>query len=495
MTPRQEWDLRGQLAEQGLSPSEINHHIQSEKQKSQSEPMPQPSPEKKAGDGFVKSLVKSAASPFLRLGATAQAFGTSKIFGGKGADTSDKNIPFFGPQKPITTAKDALGVGAELASFAVGGGGATQLAKQGLKQAVTRGAIQGAKAGGLSGALYGGGQAAQQDKSTGQIFTDTLKGGAAGALAGGVLGGAVPAVSKTLQKTSEAVSGSLPKLNPLSGEARIINQRATELLKLENSNARLRKLSENSSSKGIDVKKLLAESDLLHNSIDDTGTIRTQDAIANLNEFIRPQEGVVRQNLEKEGKRIPLGMVEAKLKTVVNDSGLKGGAKLRALKNVEDDIAGYALEVDKDGYIPLAVIHDAKVDKYANINYLNPESKRADKAIARGLKELIEDHSKIGADKLNKELAPYFALQKYLEVLDGRKVEGGKLGKYFAQTLGGIAGSHFGPLGTVIGAEAAGRIRGAMMKSKFSSKLGRELQQSPTMQKAVEAGKDKVINL
>jgi len=181
---------------------------------------PQTSNEQK-GDGFFKSLAKSVASPFLRLGATAQAFGTSKIFGGKGADTSDKNLPFFGPQKPITTAKDALGVGAELASYAVGGEGTAQVAKQGLKGLVKQGIVSGAKAGAASGALYSGGKAAQDNKSAGQIFSDTLKGGAAGAAVGGVLGGAVPlatqgarrVLDKAQTRVFEAVT---PKVNELT---------------------------------------------------------------------------------------------------------------------------------------------------------------------------------------------------------------------------------------------------------------------------------------
>src|ERR1044072_416535 len=154
MTSQQEQQLRLQAQVRGYDAETTERFIEFAKQKEQTAPTPQPTPQKQEGEGFFKSLAKGVASPFLRLGATAQAFGTSKILGGPGADTSPKNVPFFGEQKHITTAKDALGVGAELASYAVGGGEATQIAKQGFKQAVKQGVIQGAKAGGLSGALY-----------------------------------------------------------------------------------------------------------------------------------------------------------------------------------------------------------------------------------------------------------------------------------------------------------------------------------------------------
>jgi hypothetical protein len=294
-------------------------------------------------------------------------------------------------------------------------------------------------------------------------------------------------VSKTIQKTGEAVSQAA-KANPLSTQSRVVTNRLSELTKLENSNSKLRKLSTNSTSKGIDVKKMLAETDLLHNAVDDTGTIRTQNAIHDLNEFIRPQENVISQNLQKERNKIALGTVELHLKDAIDKSGLKGGAKIRALKNVEDDLAGYALEADEAGQIAVSILHDAKVDKYANINYLNPETKRADKAIAKGLKELVEKNTKsVDVKQLNQELSQWYSLQQYLEALDGKKVDGGKLGKYFAQTLGAVAGSHFGPLGTIAGAEIAGRVKGAAMTSKFSSKVGKNLEHSQAMQRAIEA--------
>ena len=76
-----------------------------------------------------------------------------------------------------------------------------------------------------------------------------------------------------------------------------------------------------------------------------------------------------------------------------------------------------------------------------------------------------------------------------LEKLDGKKVEGGKLGKYFAQTVGGMVGSHFGPLGAIAGAELGGGIKGVQMSSKFKGKTGIPLKQSEDMQRAVSQSK------
>ncbi len=512
MTKDQEFQLRKQAADRGYNPQQINQFIQFAKQKT---PAAQPTPpQKEKGEGFLKSLVKDpiktlVVKPGTRIAqAGVSAYGAltgnTELQDRAAQDTNVKipllgNFKIEGQKTGLAGAKQIAGDAAKSASYLYTPGKAASVLKGGLSGAVKKGVIQGAKTGAIGGGLYTGGQAAQDNKSAGGIFMDTLKGATAGAITGGAIGGAVPLAAKGAQGASSLVKKGINKVSPnmgLAPEAKIIASRNKELTKLENSYAALRKQSTKASERSIDVKKMLAETDLLHNAVDETGTIRTQNAISELNEFIRPQEDVISKSLQNEGRKIPLAMVEAKLKAAVNDSGLKGGAKLRALKNVADDIEGYALEADKDGYISVAVIHDAKVDKYANINYLNPESKRADKAIAKGLKEMVEEHTKsVDVKGLNEELSQYYTLQKYLEALDGKKVDGGKLGKYFAQTVGSIVGSHFGPLGTIVGAEVGGRIKGAQLSSKLGGKIGRQLEQSTAMKSAVEKTKGKIIRL
>lgn len=307
--------------------------------------------------------------------------------------------------------------------------------------------------------------------------------GVAGPLVGEAAGAALrPLATKT------GLLGEAPRVQ------QVVTNRQGELQKLEDSYATLRKASSKAQAKGIDVKTILSQTDLLRGAVDKTGTIRTQAAIKELNDFIRPQEDVITKNLQKEGTKVPLQMVQRTLTKTVMDSSLEGGALERALQNVETDMKGLARRADKDGFIPLATVHNAKVDKYANINYLNPESKKADKIIAKGLKDLVVARAKsIDVDALNKELAPHYAVQDFLEKLDGKKVAGGKLGRYFAQTLGGVVGSHFGPLGAVAGAELGGRLKGASMSATFKGRTGGILQRSDAMNAAVEKGKQTVI--
>ncbi len=88
-------------------------------------------------------------------------------------------------------AGEALESGTDIASMAIGGGqGANALTQP---NTFIKGAIQGAKAGALTGGVFGAGQgtakALQEDKSTGDIITSGLTGGAVGAITGGAIGG------------------------------------------------------------------------------------------------------------------------------------------------------------------------------------------------------------------------------------------------------------------------------------------------------------------
>lgn len=470
--------------------------------------------------GFLQSMAQGIASPFLRVGAsvgglasgignTAQAIGSSLKGDQAGFERNKKeaqyaldsnrerDFGYLGKVKPVALQNvgegavksfaDAAGVGAEIGSYAVGGGGVKNVVGQGLKGAIKGGAIQGAKAGLVSGALAGGGKSLQEGKSALSVIGDTVLGGAIGGVSGAVLGGAISGV------TSKLTGGKSKLLD--SKVKDVINDNYKGLKKLDDSYKVLNKISKGAEAKGYDVKKVLAESDLLHGVVDTNGHINTKDAIIELNDFMKPQEGVISKSLQREGRAVPLESVRQELISKVNESGLKGGAKLRALKAIEEDIAGYALDATPDGMLPVSVIHDAKVDKYANINYLNPESKRADKAIANGLKSLVENNTdSVDVKALNGELAQFYAVQKYLEALDGRKVEGGKLGRYFAQTIGAVAGSHFGPFGTIIGAETAGRIKGLQMASNFSRKTGKILEHSDAMKSAISNNASSGVN-
>lgn len=439
------------------------------------------------GGSMVAGLLKTPARLATNLINAGQI-----ITGNKPTQPFDSK--FLGEVKPVGESgnfgqdlKDATGAGLEMSSYLVGGGeakGATTALKEGslLAKPFLKAALSGAKSGAIIGALGGAGSELQNPNST--IGSTAIQGGL-GALTGAGTGGLLETGGKLLEKI-----GILNKLHPEAKNNAIIQNRLNELDKLDAYNS-LSKVVQKNKDRGINVKDIIAKTDLLQGSVDKNGTIITKgegNAIDQVQQFIKPQEAVIANNLEKEGVSLTPEQVKQKLVSKIESSGISGKARTTALNNVDAEIGGYRL--DDKGKIPLAELQVAKVDKYDGINFMSdPEKQKYDKSIAQGLKQLIQENTKsVEVEKLNKELSKHYAVIDYLSKLDGKKVEGGKLGKYFAQTIGSIVGGHFGPLGSIVGAEVGGGLKGASMASTFGGKIGKGLEQSAAMREAIAKG-------
>lgn len=171
----------------------------------------------KAGD-----MVRGAIKPFAKVAAS----GKNLVQAAQGKEMTDIKSKYLGDvprvgkgfdatkgftKGNVTAMKDAVGTGAEIASWFPGakaaqiaGKGLVQPGKQIFKQ-VVKGA---AKEAGTAGAMQGAGSALQEDKGIGGILTDATIGGVGGAVGGGVLAGAGNIAGKAFS--------SLPKLVPKS---------------------------------------------------------------------------------------------------------------------------------------------------------------------------------------------------------------------------------------------------------------------------------------
>jgi len=175
--------------------------------------------------GFVQGMAQTVAKPFLKL--TSNLFEASDNLLAAGSyalgDTERANrinqqiearkneginYGYFGKVKPVETVKDAIGTGAELASYFVGGGGLKTVAQQGFKGAILGATKAGAKFGAVGGAAQGFGSGLQEEESTfGNVAVDTLKGGVGGLAGGAVLGGIGGALGATSRGIVGKVSG------------------------------------------------------------------------------------------------------------------------------------------------------------------------------------------------------------------------------------------------------------------------------------------------
>lgn len=272
----------------------------------------------------------------------------------------------------------------------------------------------------------------------------------------------------------------------------IIGRRAKDLDKLD-AKSTLRGAVIKGNERGIDIKKVLSETDTLAGSVDDTGLITTRgpgEAIeVYTQKYIDGNESKVSEVLRKEGRSISPETIRAKLESAVRKSGISGKELKTALANVDDEIAGLALgSPTPSGAIPLEAVHQAKIDKYSDIKFNTEASvSKYKRAVAKALKEIVEaETTSADVRGINKELSKHFAVIDYLTRLDGKKVSGGAFGKVASQFLGAAIGSHFGPLGTIGGAELAGKMKGADLAGTFGGKTGLEVPEAPAFTSANE---------
>jgi len=247
---------------------------------------------------------------------------------------------------------------------------------------------------------------------------------------------------------------------------------ASEIGKVEEKYAPIRKA--NQYSKDVEGSRTrIAQSNVLENAVDSNGTLQTSDAIkAYKAQTIDGMEDVVRKNLENEGKTVNLQELKSEMEIALLDSGLEGSDLATALSGIEKELKGLAVRADELGEVPLTKVQDAKISTTNNINFNTPpETATYRKTLARVYKEMIENKSDLDVKKVNSELAKYYGDIERLERLNGRKVEGGRLGKYTASLAGtaigmgaGSVGGGFGAaVGGILGGEAAVALKGKSM--------------------------------
>lgn len=371
---------------------------------------------------------------------------------------------------------------------------------QTLKGLIKEGAKTGSKYGLAYGAGYGVTGAMQENKSTEEVLKSGAKGGAMGGVVGGALGGAIPVGVVGAQKVVQGSKNMVGKINKIGSVENIIKKREKELSIIEGGYTQLRKAQKFSKDNLNASRNRVASTDVLVDAVDETGTIRTTTKGGAVEQYkaqtVDGLENVVKKNLEQRGERVSLDVVKKELVDAVDNSGLEGGDLVNAKNKIGKEIEGYALKADAEGYIPLTLVHDAKVSMYENINFMTEPQKAAyRKAIARGLKKTIEDNSQFNVKEVNEELGKYLQDIKYLEMLDGKKVKGGKLGKYFSQITGNIAGAAVGGMvggpagsavGTIVGGEIGSRLRGSILSKTLAGKTGQIAKKSTILSKAKE---------
>lgn len=223
----------------------------------------------------------------------------------------------------------------------------------------------------------------------------------------------------------------------------------------------------------------IAQSNVLNNAVDEDGLIRTKTRGGAVDAYraqtIDGVEDVVKKNLEVEGSKVNLNELRADMYDAVTKSGLEGADLARAIKGIDAELKGLSLRANTFGDVLLSKIQDAKTSIYKHIDYTKPSGVTYRKSLARVYKETIENKSKLPVKEWNGELAKYYKDLDRLADLDGKRVKGGRLGKYTANiagsAVGGVAGAAAGApgalIGGMVGGELAGFIQGKTMAGTF----------------------------
>lgn len=278
----------------------------------------------------------------------------------------------------------------------------------------------------------------------------------------------------------------------VQGDQKTFNNRLNELTNLQQSNSRINRLFETADRSGVDVKKALSDSDLLAGAVTKEGRINTRSpgmAVDKLDDMLAPFESKVGEALRAENKSVPVSSVRDYLYKTIDDAGLLADVRTTARNRVDAMIGGLNNVVDANGNIPLSVVHDLKVQTN-NLNaksFQNPEANAVGKNIGRGLKEFVENNTQaIDVKGYNQDLRRFYALRDALYGMHGATVRGGRMGKYFSQTIGAVAGNAIGgPVGAIVGAGVGGALRGAQLQSTFG-KGGTPIAPTARMQQVAE---------
>src|SRR5215216_5601388 len=405
-----------------------------------------------------------------------RAFEDQKVSLPKGGDYAIE------PQRSgASGAKQIVGDAAKTASYLYTPAKGAKVLKAGSKGAVKEGFIQGAKTGAVGGAAYSGGQALIDDKSAEDVVKDTLTGAVVGGATGGAIGGVVPLVAKGAQKATQLIkdkTGLGVKSVDSTVKNKIINEVESKYDELFTGTKSAKKAFTKSTTQGKTPSRFLAE----HGLIVDTegGKVNIQSTVEKINKQAEPLEDVLDDILKTKdanpsAPKISLDELGVKAKRRISTETNKASGYLQKQyaeidnfinelkQSFGDSVNLSTLNTIKRGQWQQSAVFDATRPSYTkDIHY----------ALGREAKDLIETSVEEADIKgLNSYLGDHYDAIKNLQKIDGNAVKGGRLGKYFARTVGAAIGAQGGPLGSIAGAFGGDFVSGVMQNNYITNPI------------------------
>jgi hypothetical protein len=445
--------------------------------------------------GFVQGTVQDIVRPFAKLGVTTLGAVGSALDIGKSLfqkvsgqdeqalqtlkDNADLvarrkaegyDLGYFGNVKPIQTAKEAIGVGAEIGSFAVGGSGASSALGAGLGGAIKQGAITGLTTGASSGGLVSFGQAIQDaENKPSDVAYKTLFGTAIGGAGGAVLGSITPIVVKGANYSKRFT------------DIKQINQ------ELQNLNTTVfkptPKQAEKWSVQGKDPIKTFTEifgTDIPKVGKDNRFTKETiDDFVQRVDEVYKPASEGFNTILRNSSEVNSLNTAKQQAIKNLDAYPLTPKMKENAIVKIENEFDSILNEAKTSGKlfgndnIPVSYTDNLK-DRFwgATRNFGTEDatvSNAVNSSIGHGFKDSIESVIKdLNVKNYNKQLGDLIVLRDFLETKVGSLAgTGGKMTRLFGRIAGTVVGSQGGPGTAILGNLTGDKIAQIMINPEL----------------------------
>lgn len=497
MTKQQEQQLRLQAKARGYDKAKEDAYVEFIRNKIEARPQisqPEP-PQKKAGDGFLKTLVKDPIKTLIvKPGVRAAQAGIALFGGERGKQFAEKDIsvdlPVLGKfdieaqRTGVSGAKQVAGDAFKSASYLFTPGKAAGAVKQGLAQKSLRTAFKGGfKTAAPGGAAYSGGEALIQDKPTKEVVKDTIVGGAVGGLAGGLLNTSVAAGAKGYQASKNLFK---PAEGPKVSKA--VSHLESKYEELFTGTKPARRTFTKSTQQGKTPARFLAE----HGYIVDVekGKINPQGVIEKINKNTEPLEEVLddilktKDQMTPETNRVTLDLLGRKAKQSLNTETNRASGYLQQQHKEIDRIIG-ELKASYGDTVTLSQLNAIKRGQWRQSKVFDATrpSYTSDihATLGKEAKETIEEMiPEADIKALNRYLGDHYDAIKNLQRIDGNAVRGGRLGNYFGRTLGAVIGAKGGPLGSIAGAYGGDVVASIMQNYYLATPIKRMLLQRIT---------------
>jgi hypothetical protein len=424
--------------------------------------------------GIVQSIAQGVAKPVLKIASSVRSLGgiatADSIEEINEARNREYDYGYLGKVTGLRGAKDAIGTGAELGSYLIGGGGAAKTVATGLKAKLLGAVGKGALTGSTGGATATFGQALQDAESKpADIAMRTLFGATVGGTTGGVLGAITPVVMKAKGVTKrftdiKQVNDELTELN-----TKVLKPKPSELEKW--------------SKQGRDPMRTFTELFGMEVLPVGKGNRFTSEGVADfverVDDIYKPASEAFNTILRNSPEVNSISKArDAAIKNLDN-FGLTPEMKVRAVEKIKTNFDAILEEARKTGVligddsIPVAYSDNLK-DRFWSVtkNFGTEDATVANSvnsSIGHGFKDSIENVIQdLDVKDYNKKLGDLIVLRDFLSTKAGSQAgTGGQMTRLMSKVAGTIAGSQWGPLTAILGNITGDKIAEIMINPAY----------------------------